>query len=82
MAEKTIGKETGKEEKVTAGVYRLSYIEKDRLWVIKRDGAKRVIATFHTKEEALKRIKELSENQEVGFTVKKKNGRFQRKGNY
>ena len=76
MADKT------KEVKETAGVYRLSYSDKDKQWVIKRDGAKRVIATFHTKEEALKRIKELSNNQEVGFTVKKKDGKFQKKDNY
>lgn len=78
MSEKTNEKET----KETAGVYRLSYSDKDKLWVIKRDGAKRVIATYHTKEEALKRIKELSNNQEVGFTVKKKDGKFQKKENY
>ena len=80
MADKTNEKEVKAKE--TAGVYRLSYSEKDKQWVIKRDGAKRVIATFHTKEEALKRIKELSNNQDVGFTVKKKDGKFQKKENY
>ena len=80
MAEQENEKEVKAKE--TAGVYRLVYIDKDKLWVIKRDGAKRVIATYHTKEEALKRIKELSNNQDVGFTVKKKDGKFQKKENY
>lgn len=62
-----------------SGVYRVSYNADTRKWQIKRDGADRVIDSKVTKEEALKRVKELSKNQDVGFTVKKKDGKFQKK---
>lgn len=65
-----------------AKVYRVSYNRKDHTWVIKRDRAGRVIDSFFTKAEAIARVNELSTNQDVGFTVKKKNGRFQKKDNY
>lgn len=65
-----------------AKVYRVSYNRKDHTWVIKRDRAGRVIDSFFTKAEAIARVNELSANQDVGFTVKKKNGRFQKKDNY
>ncbi len=69
-------------EKETPGVYRVLYNEEDHTWIIKRDGAGRVIDSFFTKEEALERVKKLSENQEVGFTVRKKDGKFQKKECY
>ena len=62
-----------------SGVYRVSYNAETRKWQIKRDGADRVIDSKVTKEEAMKRVKELSKNQDVGFTVKKKDGKFQKK---
>lgn len=62
-----------------AGIYRVVYDKTDRLWKIKKDGAKRVIATMPTKEEALSRVKELSEIKDVGFVVHKKDGKFQKK---
>lgn len=65
--------------KATPGIYRVSYHEADRTWVIKRDGAGRVIDSFYTKEEAMERVKTLSENQDVGFVVQKKDGKFQKK---
>ena len=65
--------------KPRAQVYRVSFNRKDHTWVIKRDRAGRIIDSFFTKEEALARVNELSKNQDVGFTVKKKNGRFQKK---
>ena len=68
--------------KTRAKVYRVSYNRKDHTWVIKRDRAGRIIDSFFTKAEAIARVNELSENQDVGFTVKKKNGRFQKKDNY
>lgn len=66
-------------KKAALGVYRVLPNEADHTWVIKRDGAERVIESFHTKDEALARVKQLSENQEVGFTVSKKDGKFQKK---
>lgn len=72
-----------KEEKLQEGtkkaIYRVMYDKDSRQWKIKKDGAKRVIDSKNTKEEALKRVKELSENGEVGFIVHKKDGKFQKK---
>ena len=71
-----------RKKKTTTGLYRVLYNEKDRTWIIKRDGAGRVIDSFYTKEEALERVKKLAENQDVGYTVRKKDGKFQKKSSY
>lgn len=67
------------EEKARKALYRVSYNKEDRKWVITKDGAARVIASYATKAEAMERVKTLSENQEINFVVKKKNGKFQKK---
>ncbi len=72
-------KDAGTVGETKKGVYRVVYDRDDRLWKIKRDGAKRVIASMVTKDEALKRVKELSETKDVGFVVHKKDGKFQKK---
>lgn len=64
---------------VKAGIYRVVYDKADREWKIKRDGAKRIIDSYATKEEALARVKELSDNSDVGFVVYKRDGKFQKK---
>lgn len=78
VEEETPAAEAKEERK---GVYRVVYDKEDKLWKIKRDGAKRVIESKQTKEEALRRVKELSGNKEVGFVVHKKDGKFQKKQN-
>ncbi len=60
-------------------VYRVIYNKESKVWNIKKDGAKRIIDSKTTKEEALKRVKELSENKDTGFVVYKKDGKFQKK---
>ena len=60
-------------------IYRVVYDKEARVWVIKKDGAKRNIASFATKDEALSRVKELSESQDLNFVVHKKDGKFQKK---
>lgn len=67
-----------KDEQKDNGMYRVSYDSEIRKWVIKRDGADRVIDSKVTKEEALKRVKDLSKKKDVGFTVQKKDGKFQK----
>lgn len=62
-------------------VYRVVYDKEDGLWKIKKDGAARVIDSRKTKEEALARVQELSENQDVKFVVHKKDGKMQKKAN-
>ena len=76
---KTEEKETKSETKERKSIYRVVYDRENRVWLIKKDGAKRVIASFATKEEALKRVKELCESQNLKVIVHKKDGKFQKK---
>lgn len=72
---------TNQEKHAKKAVYRVVYDKEDNLWKIKKDGAKRVIDSKKTKEEALKRVQELSQSQDVKFVVYKKDGKFQKKAN-
>ena len=72
---------TNQEKHVKKAVYRVVYDKEENLWKIKKDGAKRVIDSKKTKEEALKRVQELSQSQDVKFVVYKKDGKFQKKAN-
>lgn len=78
---KTEKKSVNKEEKKVGKkpIYRVLYDKENRVWTIKKDGAKRVISSFVTKEEALNRVKELSMSNDMNFIVHKKDGKFQRK---
>ena len=60
------------------GSYRVIYSKEDKVWLIKRDGAKRTIASFKTKEQALARVSELCKNQNAKVIVHKKDGKFQK----
>lgn len=66
-------------EKTKKPIYRVVYDKDTRFWQIRKDGAKRVITSLPTKEEALNRVKELSEKQDISFIVHKKDGKFQKK---
>lgn len=72
-------KEVEEIKKVTLGKYVVSYDKENKNWKITRDGAKRIIDSKSTKAEALERVKQLSINNEAGFVVKKKDGKFQKK---
>ncbi len=67
------------EDKGKKAIYRVLYNKEDRTWQIKKDGAKRVISSYPTKDEALKRVKELSESKDLNYIVHKKDGKFQKK---
>ena len=71
----------GKTEKTKKAIYRVVFSKENNVWQIKKDGAKRVIDSKVTKEEALERVKQLSESQEMKFVVHKKDGKFQKKSN-
>ena len=70
--------EEEKEER-ELGHYTISYDKEKKDWVIKRPGSQRATKRTKTKKEALEIVKKLTETQEVGFVVKKKNGKFQKK---
>ena len=70
-----------KDKQGKKSVYRVLFDKEEKVWKIKKDGAKRVIDSKKTKEEALNRVQELSGNQELKFVVYKKDGKFQKKAN-
>lgn len=70
-----------KEKSEKKAIYRVVYDKQDKRWLIKKDGAKRVIDSKCTKEEALARVQDLSESQDIKFVVHKKDGKFQKKQN-
>lgn len=67
------------EEETKLGAYRVLYGKEEKLWLIKRDGAKRTIASYKTKEQALLRVSDLCKNQNAKVIVHKKDGKFQKK---
>ena len=69
------------EEKQKKAVYRVIFDKEDKLWKIKKDGAKRVIDSKKTKEEALDRVQELSKSQDTNFVVYIKDRKFLKKAN-
>ena len=69
------------DEKTRKAVYRVMFDKEDNEWKIKKDGAKRIIGSYKTKDEALTRVQELSKNQDSKFVVYKKDGKFQKKAN-
>lgn len=75
--EKVDKKET--ETKSKKPIYRVIYDKDARVWLIKKDGAKRIIASYPTKEEALNRVKDLSSSNDLNYIVHKKDGKFQKK---
>lgn len=74
-------KKVEEDEKTKKAVYRVVFSKEQKVWQIKKDGAKRVIDSRPTKEEALNRVKELSQSQDTKFVVHKKDGKFQKKSN-
>ena len=62
---------------------KLNYLKandkEEKVWKLRKDGAKRVIKNFATKAEALEYAKDLSERNDMGLTVHKKDGKFQKK---
>ena len=67
------------QEKTKKPIYTIIYNKDDRLWHITKSGAKRVIAKRVTKAEAMEKVKELCENNDMNFVVRKKDGKFQKK---
>lgn len=63
-------------------VYRVIYDGENKEWMIKKDGATRVIRRVKTKAEAMEIANRLAENQDLSLTVQKKDGKFQKKRNY
>lgn len=82
LSQKTEKNSAGiREEKNKKSIYRVVFSKEQNAWQIKKDGAKRIIDSKPTKEEALTRVKELSQSQDTKYIVHKKDGKFQKKSN-
>jgi len=56
--------------------YTVVFNKEINMWQIKKSGAVRASGNFVTKEAALAKVRVLSKNQDIGVTVKKKDGKF------
>ncbi len=81
MAEKkTTNKVEKKEEKKEMKQkYMVTFDKEEREWIVKKTGAERASRRCKTKAEAMEVVKTLSENQDLSISVKKKDGKFQKK---
>ena len=77
-----------KEEKVEASSdteraqkYMVTYDKEDKTWVVKKTGATRASKRCKTKKEAMEVAERLAENQDLNISVKKKDGKFQKREN-
>ena len=68
-----------KQQPKELGTYTVSYDKETKEWVVKRRGSERASKRTKTKKEALEVVERLSGNNEVGFVVKKRNGKYQKK---
>ena len=66
------------EEKTRAQKYMITFDKEQKLWVVKKTGAKKASKKFKTKPEAVKYADRLSSDQGLSLTVKKKDGKFQK----
>lgn len=69
------------EEKAKLQKYMVTYDKEQDVWVIKKTGAKRASKLCKTKKEAMEVVKKLADNQDLNISVKKKDGKFQKRGN-
>lgn len=70
------------EKRTIKAVYRVIYDSENKEWMVKKDGAQRVIRRVRTKAEALELANQFATNQELAMSVQKKDGKFQKKRNY
>ena len=73
--------EEGMEDKKTAQKYMVTYDKEHKDWVVKKTGAARASKRCKTKKEAMEVAEKLAESQELNISVKKKDGKFQKREN-
>ena len=59
----------------------VTYDKDSKYWVVKKTGAQKASKRCKTKKEAMEVAERLAENQDLNLTVKKKNGKFQKREN-
>ena len=70
------------EKRAIKAVYRVIYDSENREWMVKKDGAQRVIRRVRTKAEALELANQFATRQDLSISVQKKDGKFQKKSSY
>ncbi len=70
------------EKPAIKATYRVSYDKETHEWLVKKDGAQRVIRRTRTKAEAVEYAYKFAENQDLNISVQKKDGKFQKKTHY
>lgn len=80
--EKTVEtKESTQDEKKTNQKYMVTYDKEHEEWVVKKTGASRASKRCKTKKEAMEVAEKLAQSQDLNITVKKKDGKFQKREN-
>ncbi len=69
------------EDKKPAQKYMVTYDKEHKDWVVKKTGAARASKRCKTKKEAMEVAEKLAETQELNISVKKKDGKFQKREN-
>ena len=69
------------EKKERAQKYMVTYDKEQKDWVVKKTGASRASKRCKTKKEAMEVAERLAESQDLNLTVKKKDGKFQKREN-
>ena len=80
-SEEVVEEEKPEEKKERAQKYMITYDKESKQWVIKKTGAQRASKRCKTKKEAMEIAERLAANQELNLTVKKKDGKFQKREN-
>ena len=68
-----------KETKPKTQKYMVTYDKDNKEWVVKKTGASRASKRCKTKKEAMEVAERLAASQELNLTVKKKDGKFQKR---
>ncbi len=68
-------------KKETSQKYMVTYDKEAKQWVVKKTGATRASKRCKTKKEAMEVAEKLAESQDLNLTVKKKDGKFQKREN-
>ena len=71
--------EQAEEVKVKNQKYMVIYDKEKKDWVIKKTGAAKASKRCKTKKEALEFVEKYAENQDLNVSIKKKDGKFQKK---
>ncbi|MBO7527100.1 MAG: DUF2188 domain-containing protein [Clostridia bacterium] len=67
------------EAKQASQKYMVVYDKENKDWVVKKTGAKKASKRCNTKKEALEVAEKLADNQDLNLSIKKKDGKFQKK---